>query len=190
MPSKTSFRIDWQTVRSILFSWDFCVAILIAVFASWSLPHKVANDFARDIYNVGITSLSIIFSVYFASLAIIISSSDNDFINFLDEEGDYSRLINSFRYALFTLLIALLLSIFFYTVATIFFYRKEPDQPKFLMVIFSFFASYSLLSTFMAANDAIEYALYRVKFLRFKRLQKQEKQSGETKGTESSDSNN
>lgn len=189
MPSRNSFRIDWQTVRSILFSWDIVIAILIAASTFWLLPDKVGNDFARDIYNVGITSLSIIFSVYFASLAIIISSGDNDFINFFDEEGDYSRLISSFRYALFALLVALLLSIFLYTTATIHFYKKEPDQSKTLMVAFSFFTSYSLLATFMAANDAIEYALYRVKFLRVKRLQKKQEQSDDIKGKDSRPSN-
>ncbi len=190
MSSRNLFKINWQVIKSIIVSWDFVVAALIATSAFWLLPQKVANDFARDIYNVGITSLAIIFSVYFAALAIIISSGDNDFIDFFDEEGDYTRLIKSFRYALFTLLVALLLSITFYTVATILFYKKEPDQPKILMTVFSFFASYSLLATFMAANDAIEYALYRVKFLRLRRLRKQQEKVKDTKDSVDSSSDN
>jgi hypothetical protein len=186
MTSKIHPRIDWQTVRSILFSWDFMIAILIAIIAFWLLPCKVANDLARDVYNVGITSLSIIFSVYFAALAIIISSGDNDFIDFFDEQGDYTRLIKSFRYALLALLLALLLSIFLYTAATVLFYGKHPDQPKFIMVVFSFFSSYGLLATFMAANDSIKYALYRVKFLRLKRLRKQHGESNDLQNTEDS----
>lgn len=189
MSSRNLLRINWQSVRSTFVSWDFVVAFSIAISAFLLLPQKVANDFARDIYNVGITSLSIIFSVYFAALAIIISSGDNDFIDFFDEEGDYTRLIKSFRYALFTLVVALLLSISFYTVATILFYKKEPDQPKTLMTIFSFSASYSLLATFMAANDAIEYALYRVKFLRLRRLRKQQEKAKNGKDSVDSSSN-
>src|SRR5262245_61894272 len=98
-------------IRSVLMSWDILAAAIIAVVLYFVLPDRVNNAFASTLYGVGITVLSIIFSVYFAALAIIISSGDNDFIHFLEEKGSYTRLINSFRFSLILLFVSLISSI-------------------------------------------------------------------------------
>jgi hypothetical protein len=177
MSYKEKIKTMWGNIRNVVISGDFIFSLFASTIALCILPEKIPNDFSRDIYNVGITSLSIIFSVYFAALAIIISSGDNDFIDFFEQEGDYTRLIKNFRYALWILLIALLSSIFLYTITSFLISQKEVNQIKYLIVGFSFFSLYGLLATFMAANDAIRYALYRVKFLRLKKIGKAKKDS-------------
>jgi len=155
-----------ERLKSVLIAPDFIVSLLVFVLTINLSPDKLSNEFAKDVYSIGITVLSIVFSVYFAALAIIISSSDNDFIDFLDQEGGYVSLIQNFRFSLGILFIALLYSIVIYVFTVIWFYNKHPDQSKWLFSLFSFVATYGLLSTVAATNDAINFALYRAKFLR------------------------
>lgn len=168
-------------VQRFLLSWDFFAAFLVALLINFYAPSNILNDFARDIYNVGITTLSIIFSAYFAALAIIVSLGDSEFIAFFDEDGDYTRLIKSFRLALLSLLVALLIAISFYAFTSFLFYGKHSEQPKVLLTLFSFSSIYGIIATFIAANDAINYALCRVKFLRFKRAEMEKKRLEDSK---------
>jgi hypothetical protein len=156
-------------VRSILLAPDILVSLLISFLVLYLSPDKISNEFSRDIYSVGITVLSIVFSVYFAALAIMISSSDDEFIEFLEQEGGYTTLIGNFRFSLAVLLFALIYSIVLYTLTTVWFYNKRVEQSEYLFIIFVFVSTYGLLATFAASNDAINYALYRAKFLRLRR---------------------
>lgn len=164
-----------ERLKSIILAIDFIISLLVFGLVVYISPDNLLNEFTKDVYNVGITVLSIVFSVYFAALAIIISSSDNDFIDFLDEEGDYIRLIQNFRFALAILFFALLYSIFVYVFTVIWFYNKQSDQPKWLFSFFSFMAIYGLLATVSATNDAIKFAMYRAKFL--KRIRERKKKN-------------
>jgi hypothetical protein len=174
-------KINLSSCKSVFLSWDFCVATILSLGVLFFAPASISNEVSRDIYNIGVTSLSIIFSVYFAALAMIITSSDNDFIDFFDQENDYSKLIKSFRFVLAILLISLLVSIGLYTISTVLFYEKKPTQVKSFMVLFSFLGPYSLIATFLASNDAIQYALLRAKYLKvmrnIKAAKKQDRES-------------
>ncbi len=83
-------------LRNIL-SWDLIIAVIFALIAALLLPCYVSNKFTHEVYGVGITILAIIFSVYFAALAIIMSSSDNEFLKFFEEIKGFSKLISSFK---------------------------------------------------------------------------------------------
>jgi len=159
-------------IRNILLAPDILVSLLISFLIWYLSPSKISNEFSRDIYSVGITVLSIVFSVYFAALAIMISSSDNEFVEFLEQEGDYTALIRNFRFSLNILLFALIYSIVLYTLTTIWFYNKKIEQSEYLFVFFVFVSTYGLLTTFTASNDAINYAIYRAKFLRLRKEEK------------------
>lgn len=156
-------------VRSILLAPDILVSFLIALLVWHLSPDKISGEFSRDIYSVGITVLSIVFSAYFAALAIMISSSDDEFVEFLEQEGGYTTLIGNFRFSLAVLLVALIYSIVLYTLTTVWFYNKSAEQSEYFFVIFVFVSTYGLLTTFAASNDVINYALYRSRFLRLRR---------------------
>lgn len=156
-------------IRSILIAPDIIASLLIALLVLILSPDRISNELSRDIYSVGITVLSIVFSVYFAALAIIISSSDDEFVDFLEQKGDYTALIGNFRFSLAVLLFALVYSLVLYTLTTVWFYNKIVEQSEYLFTVFIFVSTYGLLATFAASNDAINYALYRTKFLRVKR---------------------
>ncbi len=82
----------WKKVKSIIVSWDFILAVLIFVVLFISLPEYISLKVIEKVSNVYITILSITFSIFFAAFAIILSSSENEFILFLEEGGFFSHI--------------------------------------------------------------------------------------------------
>lgn len=138
------------------------VIILVLCFIS---PDYYACNFVKDIYSIGINVLAIIFSIFFASLAIIISSGDNDFIKFIEEDGLYTLIVDSFKFSIMLLFIALLYSIVLYGVTANSIENLKLSQNKYLFFIFIFLFSYSLFAATESIFDSIKYAKYRIRFL-------------------------
>jgi hypothetical protein len=154
-------------IRDILWSWDFISSFILAIICYLVLPCKINSEILREVYSVGITVLSIIFSIYFAASAIIITSSVDDFILFLEETNLYTNLIAFFKYTLVTLFIGLIYSIIVFLV-TVYLEKISNTvhlQNKILVTIFVFLFFYSLFTTIITTKDAIKFAEYRSKFL-------------------------
>lgn len=153
-------------IKQIVVSWDFLVAVLISVITAYIFPGDISNNFAKDIFSIGISVLSIVFSVYFAALAIIISSGDNKFIQFLEDDGGhYSILIGTFKFSLMVLFIALIISLLFYGYSSSISEKKQVLQPSWMFILFLFMFLYGLFATLCSTLDAIKYAKFRTRFL-------------------------
>ena len=150
-------------IRDIFTCWDFLVAITISLILWYYLPNQISISFAKDIYYLGVSILSKIFTIYFASLAIIISTSDNDFICFLEEDGHYTALLKSFKYSLLMIFFALMFSLFLY-VLTSYFMNKYSLHPKHIFIPYIFLFLYSLFTVFNASLDAMKYLNYRLQY--------------------------
>jgi ABC-type uncharacterized transport system fused permease/ATPase subunit len=132
------------------------------------LPARISAEFTKDIYGVAISVLSIIVSVYFAALAIILSSGDNEFIKFLEEEEKlYTSLITTFKFTLTAIFSTLVLSIVLYGFTS----YKLPDkgylQHRSIFIAFASAFSYSLVSVILSVIDAMQYSKYRSKFIEY-----------------------
>lgn len=163
-------------IREIVLSWDFVIAIVITPLTALLLPKRLSLDFCLAAYNIGITVLSIVFSIFFAALAIIISSSDNDFIDYLEKEGDYTALLNSFIITLIILFVSLIFSIVMAVITLYIIHNKPIDltQCNVSFLIFEFLFSYSLFATGLSVKDTIAFSKYRAKYLRRKKSKKTE----------------
>lgn len=155
-------------VKDIALCWDFILAIVLSGIIYAILPCNVKLVAAKDIYYIAITVLSIIFSLYFAALAIIISSSNDDFILFLEVDKTYTGVIGTFKYTLIVLFFSLIVSIILFCIASIGINENYDIQSKIIMSIFNFFFSYSLFTVFNACLDSITYAKKRVDFIKIK----------------------
>jgi hypothetical protein len=155
-------------IKDILLSWDFLASLPISLVVAYLLPFWVSNEFAHDLYGIGISVLSIVFSVYFAALAIIISSSDDDFVRFLEEEGDYTAIITTFEFSLGALFIALLYSLIMYAFTAAWIAHKFESQQYWWLAIFTFLFLYSLFAALNSTMDSITYAKFRTKYLKKK----------------------
>lgn len=157
----------WKKVKMVAFSYDTGVAILMALIVGFALPGKIRADFCASFYNVGISVLSIIFSVFFAAMAIIMSSSDNEFIEFLEEKQHYTQLMFTFYFTLVMLFASLSYSIVL-NIYTDFFVKHNKEGVlgnKTGFVIFVALFSYSLISTGLSVKDTLMFSKFRTKFL-------------------------
>lgn len=164
-----------QRLFNIIMCWDFTIALVVTIILFFSFPKVISGVFAKDIYGTGLTVLSILFSIYFAALAIIISSSSDDFVLFM-ENGDgkegklYRELLFNFKYSMITTFSALIVSICLYFQMTfILLGHKEYQQPKFYVSFYIFVSLYSLFTVLNSTLDAIKYSEKRVEFLKNKR---------------------
>lgn len=158
-------------LRRIFYSWDIWLAILLAMACYYIYGPSVDNDFAKDMYNMGVSVLAIIFSVYFAALAIIISSGDNDFIEYLEARGHYSALIGAFRFSLMLLFCALLLSAIAFSWTSHSISQGGVSQTPFIFTFFVFLFSYSVFATVGSSMDTINYSEARITFLKIRKRQ-------------------
>jgi hypothetical protein len=155
-----------STILSIVLCWDFLGAAALTLGTClFLLPGDIKNEFARDIYGIGVSVLSIVFSVYFAALAIIISSSDDDFVAFLEEGGHYSVILWSFKWTLLCLFVALVYSIIVYALSSSWLSVNVGSQSKWFFVPFIGLFSYSLFAAFNAVLDSLKYSRFRVMFV-------------------------
>jgi len=152
-------------IKKIIKSFDFVLSIIFSLIVYLIFPCWLNNEMLKDIYGIGISVLSIIFSVYFAALAIIISSSDDSFVRFLEKEGFYQEIVSMFEFTLGSLFVALSYSIVIYITTSNWIIMKIEIQPFWCFLFFIFLFSYSLIATGQSALDAIKYAKFRSKYL-------------------------
>jgi hypothetical protein len=122
--------------------------------------------------NIVITVISIIFSLLFTACTILITSSDDDFICFFDEDGSYEDLIWTFKITLIALFSTLIYSLGLYLSTSYFVDAYSTPktiwlQNKIFFNILNFLLSYSLIGTLMSINNSIKYSLFRVKYVKF-----------------------
>lgn len=152
-------------IKRIFVSYDFFLAIGGGVVIDLAFPKLLPASFAKDVYGSGMSVLAILFSVYFAALAIIMASSDDAFVAFLEEVGDYSRLIRTFRFSLTILFIALICSLVLYTRTAFLYAGHVMYQNKWWLVGFGFIFLWGLFAAATSTWDAIEYSKCRSRYV-------------------------
>lgn len=156
--------------KTYVFSYDTIIGIVLSVLCIWFLPSWVSGSLIIGLLEMGIGVLSIIFSIFFAALAFIISASDDEFVGFLEEDGFFTRLINSFKWTVLSLFIALIYSIVIYTIASFGMAESERfEMSEYVLMIFCFLFFYSLIATLLSTNDAIRYSKTRVRYIQIKK---------------------
>ena len=158
----------WYYLKRIVYSWDLLLAVALTVAFALVTPTQLISSVAKDISATLVSLLAIIFSVFFAALAVIIAAGDNDFVAFVAEDGTYYEIIWSYKYTLVLLFVALMTSVF------LFFYAVLLDAGQiypfqvptgWLVVGTSFLAFYALFATMNSALDSIKHAKYRARHI-------------------------
>ncbi|MEO4005054.1 hypothetical protein [Flavobacterium sp. CAU 1735] len=158
-----------RRIKAVIKSWDFVIVLLSTITTYFLLPDYVNMKFALSFYNVAMTVLSIIFSLFFTAMAILISSPDNDFIEFLEEKNTFTELLWSFKFTLFILFASLVLSIILYTGTSFWLetnYRDVWLQKSILILTLEFCFLYGILATWFCIIDTIKFSKYRTLFLK------------------------
>ena len=165
-------------ISNIILSWDFVIAIILTLVTALILPSYLELEFCKSFFSIGISVLSIIFSIFFAALAIIMASSDNDFIEFLEENGDFTALLDTFKITLVMLFVSLIYSIILYVITDYYISTlncQTVNQHKTFFLIFEFLFCYSLLATGLSVKDTIIFSNFRARYLSQKNKKDNEK---------------
>lgn len=153
-----------RKIENIILSWDTIFAIIATVFAIIYVPSDISNDFCSSIYGTSIAVLAVIFSILFASLAVIMAFPDNEFITFIEHPSKiFSRLLHFFKITLAALFVSLLYTICIYIYCT---YNKgNSDNSKPLFSIFIFLLTYSLFATAISVWVTLKLTISRASYI-------------------------
>jgi hypothetical protein len=157
-------RLD--ILKSFFLTWDIYVSLAVVVVLGFLIKDDISLSIVKEILTVSISVLAIVFSVFFAAMAVLITAGDNEFVRFLEEDGSFKQIAGIFRVTLLLLFIALLISIILFVIIVSF--SGEDDVyifPKWGLLVYSFLALYALLSAINSSLDAIKYAELRARFL-------------------------
>lgn len=158
--------ISRARLESIVVSWDWPAAALLTLLVAFLLPTGASYATANGVFAVSISVLSIVFSVFFAALAILITAGDNEFVKFLERGGLYKEIVWTFRLTFSLLAIALVFAIVLYVTSLVGATAEPPPvYPRNLFILFGFVGLYSLLAAVNSSLDIIKYAEFRAKFL-------------------------
>jgi hypothetical protein len=158
-----------MNLRSVVRSWDFMVAGSALAVAAVTSPARIPNNLAKDLYGLGTSMLAILFSVFFAALAIIMSSSDDEFVGFLEEENGYTKIVATFRFTLLVLFVALMYSLFMYVYTSFRIDASAKYQCKWWLLVFGFLSLYGMFAALASSLDSISYARHRSRFISAKK---------------------
>jgi hypothetical protein len=154
-----------QVVKTYIKSYDLWVAVIITTLLALSLPSEIRASFAKDLYGIGISVLSIVFSVSFAGMAVIMSATHDEFIVYLQEKQRFTQILNTFKFTLTILFLALVVAITAYAITA---YRTVTGlemQSRIWILIFSFLFIYSLAAALLASLDSVKFSTYRCLYL-------------------------
>lgn len=157
-------------INNYVLSWDFILSCLFTLFSAIFLQFEINASFTLGIYNIGISVISIIFSLFFAALAILLTNQDDEFILFLEENNYFIKLIEGFKFTLIALFVCLIVSIILYSY-TSYLIMKNNDKivvSTLYFYIFEFFFCYSLFSTLWSVLDTITFTTFKIQFLKQK----------------------
>ncbi|MFN8469369.1 MAG: hypothetical protein U0X20_27685 [Caldilineaceae bacterium] len=162
----------WDKVQTIFGSWDLWLALSITVVLMIYVPREIPAKFAQEVFGVTIALLAIVFSVYFAALAILLASGDNDFIRFMTEDGSYYSILWAFKVTVILLFAALLASIALFSYAAyVEVLYTNPNQntvavvPGWCIVTVAGLALYALFASVSSSVDAIRSAELRARYI-------------------------
>jgi hypothetical protein len=158
-------------LRQIICSVDTGVAVLITVIVWYFIPKEIKYEFTTSFYNVGISVLSIVFSLFFAALAILMAAPEDEFIEYLEKKKHFTALLFSYKYTLVCLFLSLGYSIVMYAFSDYWVKHHVENSlhSRWYFLIFVFIFTYSLTATVLCIKDAIKFSQYRLEFLRIKK---------------------
>ena len=153
-----------KKIKSIILSYDTFISLITTMIAMVVLPKEISNELCVSIYGTAITILSIIFSIFFASLAVIMAFPDNEFIAFMEVPDKlFSRVLGYFKITLGALFIALIYTIVVYIITA--FANEIQTFNNALFIVFVFLFTYSLFATAIAIDVTLKLTSRRANYL-------------------------
>ncbi len=152
-------------IKRIFTSSDFIVALVLTIiFISIVWYYQLASQLIPDLFAVYATTASGMIAIIVASLAIIVSISDNDFISLILSESDkvYQNILFVFWYT--SILAGLSVAI---NVISYIFVRVNMGNNYAvltLIAVATFITAYAIFAVIQAIGTVMRFGLYRAEF--------------------------
>lgn len=155
-----------KELKKHILSIHALLALIFTVVAVIYLPDFVNSELSKSLLSIGTSVLALVFSISFAALAFIISASDDKFVVFLEKEGAFSELINTFKWTLLSLSLALIYTLLLYITIAFRYSRNHTFEVHEVTIwIFCFLFFYSLFGSMINIRDTIIYSRNRLEYL-------------------------
>lgn len=156
-------------VKRIFKSYDFILATIItAIFGFCIFYYRLESVLIPNIFITYATIASGMIAIIIASLAIVATMADNDFVAFLNQKKPiYNNILFVFWYtAIFTALtIAIAVIGYIFTTIDI----THVDMNSWLIIIATFFTIYITLAVIQAIGSVMRFGLYRAEYAKLKK---------------------
>lgn len=151
-------------IKRILNSYDFKLALLIAViFGACIFYYNLASSLIPTIFTTYATISSAMIAIVIASLAIVATMADSEFIAFLnDKKPLYNNILFVFWYTTLFSALAIAIAVSAYLFITI--NPKDTIISSWLIIISTFFTVYNVLSVVQAVGAVMGFGLLRAEF--------------------------
>lgn len=147
-----------ETVQRFVWSWDATYAFVLS-FVSWLiyraiLGAQISAHLLRDLFFSSVTLGAIVFAIYFAAIALLVSSGNKAFFDRAIQKGTFHRMMKTYRQTLIALIFLLVVSISTYGVLSVI-VAVLPDAMlnSALLILLIFVTFYPL---FAATNTGLE----------------------------------
>lgn len=155
-----------KRVKSIILCWDFITITIVLFLLLIFAPEYLPLELIKQVINIYITILAITFSLFFAAFAIIISSNDDSFMMFLEDDKIFSDVLWTYKFTLYISFITLILSVADFIISCALLESGYTDQYYIIFVINTALFLYSTFSIFNSIKDSIKFIEFRLKFLK------------------------
>jgi hypothetical protein len=153
-------------LQTYVASWDAAGAVTALVVCAILTPSELDTGFLASLLSVSVGALSIIFAVYFSALTMITASGGDEFIQFLELHGHLLVILRSFKTTLVSLFLALVYSLGAYACMALLDSRGTENVPRWVLLVYTPLAAYSLISACLMAFDSMKFAKERARFFR------------------------
>lgn len=166
---------------------DFWAALVLAIVIHWVSSEQISIRLAKDLFAVGTSVLAVIFSVYFASIAIIMSSGDQEFVGYLVHRGTFQKVLFGFKVTLWLLFGGLVASLGLYSMVSVQIESGSRSIGELWLASYCFVVAWGIFATLEASLTAIRHSRVRVLFEQIvrdarKRMQGSEDEDGSDGG--------
>lgn len=149
-------------ISRILKSLDFILALILTIgFVICAYHYQIIDKLLTTVSSVYPPIASGMIAIIIASLAIIVSMSDSDFIGLLKQIKIYDEILFIFWYASILAGISIVIDVVGYILVSI---GATTHISLILLALSTFFTAYAVFAVIQSIGTVMRYGLYRAEF--------------------------
>ena len=174
--SDTKFlaMIKHYGIKRLFLSPDFLVAVVVTSMLTILVSYyQLENDLIPNIFTIYATVAAAMIAIVIASLAIIVSTGDEEFTALLNKAGSYSNILFVFWYSSIIAGLGLAINVSAYIYGLVNLHHQTLSL--IMICLTTFFTSYAVLAVVSAIGTTMTYGLFRAYYAEVRLYSKNKK---------------